>query len=167
MQKQSRHVATPSTSSASSMSSAASVPRRMRPSRRGLAPIDTGAANRLSPAVDQRDGASSPSSLKLRPLSLAASLHGGDASPMKRFERPAFSPHSRPTFLAQALSTLPPSTSVRRATTKKAEAHEAPRTVKVAFCPRSAPREHWRWVEQVMPNSHPCRIRIVRLRWGP
>ncbi|SNX84150.1 uncharacterized protein MEPE_02858 [Melanopsichium pennsylvanicum] len=93
MQKQSRHVATPSTSSASSASSNASVPRRMRPSHGGgLAPIDTHAANRLSPAVDQRDGASSPSSLKLRPLSLAASLHSGDGSPMKRFERPAFSP---------------------------------------------------------------------------
>ncbi|SPO21366.1 uncharacterized protein UTRI_00843 [Ustilago trichophora] len=92
MQKQSRHVTTPSTSSASSVSSAASVPRRMRPSQGGLAPIDVNAANRLSPAVDQRDGATSPSSLKLRPLSLAASLHGGDSSPMKRFDRPAFSP---------------------------------------------------------------------------
>lgn len=92
MQKQSRHAATTSTSSASSASSAASVPRRMRPSRGGLAPIDVNAANRLSPAVDQRDGATSPSSLKLRPLSLAASLHGGDSSPMKRFDRPAFSP---------------------------------------------------------------------------
>ncbi|SPO20445.1 uncharacterized protein UTRI_00843_B [Ustilago trichophora] len=92
MQKQSRHAATPSTSSASSASSAASVPRRMRPSRGGLVPIDVNAANRLSPAVDQRDGATSPSSLKLRPLSLAASLHGGDSSPMKRFDRPAFSP---------------------------------------------------------------------------
>ncbi|KAJ1029968.1 hypothetical protein NDA16_000881 [Ustilago loliicola] len=94
MQKQSRHAVTHSTSSASSASSAASVPRRMRPSRGGLAPIDTSAANRLSPGPDQldRDGATSPSSLKLRPLSLAASLHGGDGSPMKRFERPAFSP---------------------------------------------------------------------------
>lgn len=92
MQKQSRHAATPSTGSASSASSAASVPRRMRPSRGGLAPLDTSAANRLSPGPDSRDGASSPSSLKLRPLSLAASLHGGDGSPMKRFERPAFSP---------------------------------------------------------------------------
>lgn len=93
-QTQSRHAATPSTSSTSSASSGASVPRRMRPSRGGLAPIDTSAANRLSPGPDQlgRDGATSPSSLKLRPLSLAASLHGGDGSPMKRFERPAFSP---------------------------------------------------------------------------
>ncbi|CDR99057.1 hypothetical protein [Sporisorium scitamineum] len=87
--KESRHATTPSTSSASS---AASVPRRMRPSRGRLAPIDTGAANRLSPHAEPRDGATSPSSLKLRPLSLAASLHGGDGSPMKRFERPAFSP---------------------------------------------------------------------------
>ncbi|SPO42415.1 uncharacterized protein PSANT_00098 [Moesziomyces antarcticus] len=93
-QKQSRHVPTPSTSSASSMSSAASVPRRMRPSRGRLAPLDVGAANRLSPsgAEQGRGGATSPSSLKLRPLSLAASLHSGDSSPMKRFERPAFSP---------------------------------------------------------------------------
>ncbi|CBQ68174.1 conserved hypothetical protein [Sporisorium reilianum SRZ2] len=91
--KESRHATTPSTSSASSFaSSAASVPRRMRPSRGRLAPIDTGAANRLSPHAEPRDGATSPSSLKLRPLSLAASLHGGDGSPMKRFERPAFSP---------------------------------------------------------------------------
>lgn len=88
----SRHAATASTSSASSASSAASVPRRMRPSQGGLAPIDISAANRLSPNAQQRDGSSSPSSLKLRPLSLAASLHGGDSSPMKRFERPAFSP---------------------------------------------------------------------------
>lgn len=91
-QKQSRHAPTPSTSSACSASSAGSVPRRVRPSRGQLAPIDTNAANRLSPYGEQRDGASSPSSLKLRPLSLAASLHGGDSSPMKRFERPAFSP---------------------------------------------------------------------------
>jgi hypothetical protein len=93
-QKQSRHVPTPSTSSASSMSSAASVPRRMKPSRGRLAPLDVGAANRLSPSATEqgRGGASSPSSLKLRPLSLAASLHSGDSSPMKRFERPAFSP---------------------------------------------------------------------------
>ncbi|GAC99514.1 hypothetical protein PHSY_007116 [Pseudozyma hubeiensis SY62] len=94
-QKQSRHAPTASTSSASSgfsASSAGSVPRRLRPSRGGLTPLDTNAANRLSPYGSQRDGASSPSSLKLRPLSLAASLHGGDGSPMKRFERPAFSP---------------------------------------------------------------------------
>lgn len=90
LQKQSRHVATPSTSSASSASSYGSIPRRLRPSQGRLAPIDTGMANRLSPS-DSRDGASSPSSLKLRPLSLAASLHG-DGSPMKRFDRPAFSP---------------------------------------------------------------------------
>lgn len=90
--KQSRHAPNPSTSSASSFSSSGSVPRRMRPSRGRLAPLDTNAANRLSPYGEQRDGASSPSSLKLRPLSLAASLHGGDGSPMKRFDRPAFSP---------------------------------------------------------------------------
>lgn len=97
VQKQSRHAPTPSTSSASSVSSYSSIPRRMRPSQRGLAPIDTGMANRLSPAtLEVRDGAGSPSSLKLRPLSLAASLHGsGDSSPMKR-NRSAFSPALSP-----------------------------------------------------------------------
>ncbi|EST06680.1 hypothetical protein PSEUBRA_004595 [Kalmanozyma brasiliensis GHG001] len=89
---QSRHAPSESTSSASSMGSTTSIPLRLRPMRgaaRNLAPIDTAAAAHLSPY----GGEVSPSSLKLRPLSLAASLNG-DGSPMKRNDR-AFSPALR------------------------------------------------------------------------
>ncbi|PWY97262.1 hypothetical protein BCV70DRAFT_69556 [Testicularia cyperi] len=93
----SQHGQTPSTSSASSLGSSYSAghyrqqqQQRMGQSKAGLAPLDVAAANRLSPS--RTSGVTSPaSSLKLRPLSLAASSTVG-GSPMKRFEQPAFSP---------------------------------------------------------------------------